>query len=58
MERVHPKGVVQEQAEGPEWVGQEGEEGVVPEQVQAQQGNVFVPNAERLHPMRLEFPVI
>jgi len=58
MERAHPKGVGQEQAEVPEWVGQGGEEGVVPEQVQAQQGSVFVPNAERLHPMRLEFPAL
>ena len=38
-----------------EWVDHEGEERVAPEQVQAQQGSVFVPNAELSHLMRLEF---
>ena len=55
MEQVHPEVVVQEQAEVLEWVDHEGEERVAPEQVQAQQGSVFVPNAELSHLMRLEF---
>ena len=55
MEQVHPEVVVQEQAEVPEWVDHEGEERVTPEQVQAQQGSVFVQNAELSHLMRLEF---
>ena len=47
--------MVQEQEEVLEWVDHEGEERVAPEQVQAQQGSVFVPNAELSHLMRLEF---
>lgn len=57
MEKVRPAGVGQEQAEVPEWLDHEGEEWVAPEQVQAQQGSVFVLNAERSHPMKLESPV-
>jgi len=58
MEQVHPEVVVKEQAEVLEWVDQEGEERVAPEQVQAQQGSVPVPNAELLHLMRLEYPAL
>ena len=54
-ELAHPEALVQEQAEVQEWVDHEGEEWVAPEQVQAQQGSVFVPNAELSHLMRLEF---
>jgi len=54
-EPVHPGGVVQEQAEVPEWVDLVREEWVAPEQVQAQQGSVLVPNAELSHLMNLEF---
>ena len=54
-EPVHPGGVVQKQAEVPEWVDLVREEWVAPEQVQAQQGSVFVPNVELSHLMRLEF---
>jgi len=45
------------QAEVQEWVGLAGEEWAAQEPVQAQQGSVFVPNAELSHLMRLEFPV-
>ncbi len=55
MEQVHLRVLVQALEEVLEWVDHEGEEGVAPEQVQAQQGSVFVPNAERSHLMRLEF---
>ncbi len=58
MEQVHPEVVVKEQAEVLEWVDQEGEERVAPEQVQAQQGSVPVPNAELLRLMRLEYPAL
>ena len=57
MERVHLGEVVQEQAEVLEWADHEGEEWAAQEPVQAQQGSVFVPNAELSHLMRLEFPV-
>ena len=53
-ELVHPGGVVQEQAEVPEWVDLEGEGWAAPEQVQAQQGNVYVLNAARLFLMKQE----
>jgi hypothetical protein len=55
MEQVHLRVLVQALEEVLEWVDQEGEERVAPEQVQAQQGSVFVPNAELSHLMRLEF---
>jgi hypothetical protein len=55
MEQDLPGGVVQEQAEVRGWVDLAREERVAPEQVQAQQGSVFVPNAELSHLMRLEF---
>jgi hypothetical protein len=54
-ELARPEALVQEQEEVLEWVDLVGEERVAPEQVQAQQGSVFVPNAELLHLMRLEF---
>ena len=57
MERVHLGEVVQEQAEVQEWVGLAGEEWAAQEPVQAQQGSVFVPNAERLLLMKSEHPV-
>ena len=57
-EQAHPGEVVQEQAEVAEWVDREGERWMAPEQVQAQQGSVFVPNAELSHLMRLEFLVL
>jgi len=50
--------VVREQEEVQEWVDLVGEEWAAPEPVQAQQGSVFVPNAELSYLMRLEFPVI
>ena len=55
MEQVHLRVLVQALEEVLEWVDHEGEERAAPEQVQAQQGSVFVPNAELLHLMRLEF---
>jgi len=55
MEQVHLRVLVQALEEVPEWVDLVGEERVAPEQVQVQQGSVFVPNAELLHLMRLEF---
>jgi hypothetical protein len=55
MEQVHLRVRVQALEEVLEWVDHEGEERVAPEQVQAQQGSVFVPNAELSHLMRLEF---
>jgi len=55
MEQVHLRVRVQALEEVLEWVDQEGEERVALEQVQAQQGSVFVPNAELSHLMRLEF---
>ncbi len=55
-EQVHPGRVVQALAEVLEWVDLGREEWVAPEQVQAQQGSVFVQNAERLFLMRSEFP--
>jgi hypothetical protein len=54
-EQVHLRVLVQALEEVLEWVDHEGEERVAPEQVQAQQGSVFVPNAELSHLMRLEF---
>jgi hypothetical protein len=57
MEQVHPEVVVKEQAEVLEWVDQEGEERVAPEQVQAQQGSVPVPNAERMPLTKPEYLV-
>jgi len=57
MERVHLGEVVQEQAEVLEWADHEGEEWAAQEPVQAQQGSVFVPNAERLLLMKSERPV-
>ena len=54
-ELAQPGRVVLEQGEAPEWVELAGEERVAPEQVQAQWGSVFVPNAELSHLMRLEF---
>jgi len=55
MEQVHLRVRVQALEEVLDRVDQEGEEWVAPEQVQAQQGSVFVPNAELSHLMRLEF---
>jgi len=55
MEQVHLRVRVQALEEVLEWVDQEGEEWVAPEQVQALEGSVFVPNAELSHLMRLEF---
>jgi len=55
MGQAHLGEVVQGQEEVLEWVDHEEEERVAPEQVQAQQGSVFVPNAELSHLMRLEF---
>jgi len=55
MEQVHLRVRVQALEEVLEWVDHEEEERVAPEQVQAQQGSVFVPNAEQSHLMRLEF---
>ena len=52
MELARPEALVQEQAEVPEWVDHEGEDRVAPEQVQAQQGSVFVLNAELSYLMR------
>jgi len=40
-----------------EWVDHEGGERVAPERVEAQQGSVFVPNAERLLLMKSGHPV-
>ncbi len=54
-ELARREALVQEQAEVLEWVDHEGEERVAPGRVQAQQGSVFVPNAELSHLMRLEF---
>ena len=54
-ELARPEALVQEQEEVLEWVDLVREEWVAPEQVQAQQGSVFVPNAELSHLMRLEF---
>ena len=54
-ELARPEALVQVLEEVLEWVDHEGEERVAPEQVQAQQGSVFVPNAELSHLMRLEF---
>ena len=54
-ELARREALVQEQEEVLEWVDHEGEERVAPEQVQAQQGSVFVPNAELSQLMRLEF---
>jgi len=55
MELARPEALVQVLEEVLEWMDHEGEERVAPEQVQAQQGSVFVPNAELSHLMRLEF---
>ena len=49
--------VVQEQAEGREWVDLVGEEWVAQEQEQVRQENVCVQNAERLLLMKWESPV-
>jgi hypothetical protein len=54
-EQIHLRVLVQALEEVLEWVDHEGEERAAPEQVQAQQGSVFVPNAELSHLMRLEF---
>lgn len=54
-ELARREALVQEQEEVLEWVDHEGEERVAPERVQAQQGSVFVPNAELSQLMRLEF---
>jgi len=53
-ELARAEALVQEQAEVQEWADLVGEGRVAPEQVQAQQGSAFVPNAELLHLMRLE----
>jgi hypothetical protein len=55
MEQAHLRVLVQALEEVLEWVDHEGEERVAPERVQAQQGSVFVPNAELSQLMRLEF---
>ena len=55
MEQVHLRVLVQALEEVLEWVDHEGEERAAPEQVQAQQGSVYVPNAELSFLMRLEF---
>jgi hypothetical protein len=55
MEQVHPEVVVQALEEVLKWVDHEGEERAAPEQMQAQQGSVFVLNAELSHFMNLEF---
>jgi len=54
-ELARPEALVQVQVEVREWADHEGEGWAAPEQVQAQQGSVFVPNAELSHLMRLEF---
>jgi hypothetical protein len=54
-EQVHLGVVVQVQVEVREWADHEGEGWAAPEQVQAQQGSVYVPNAELSFLMRLEF---
>jgi hypothetical protein len=58
MEQVHLRVLVQALEEVLEWVDHEGEERAAPEQVQVQEGSVFVPNAELSHLMRLEFLVL
>jgi len=55
-ELARAEALVQEQAEVQEWADLVGEGRVAPEQVQAQQGSAFVPNAELLRLMRLELP--
>ena len=55
MEQAHLRVLVQALEEVLEWVDHDGEERVAPERVQAQQGSVFVPNAELSQLMRLEF---
>jgi hypothetical protein len=55
MEQAHLRVLVQALEEVLEWVDHEGEERVAPERVQAQQGSVFVLNAELSQLMRLEF---
>jgi hypothetical protein len=57
MEQAHLRVLVQALEEVLEWVDHEGEERVAQERVQAQQGSVFVPNAELSQLMRLEFLV-
>jgi hypothetical protein len=54
MEQVHLRVLVQALEEVPEWVGLVREEWVAPEQVQAQEGNVYVLNAARLLLMKQE----
>ena len=54
MEQVHLRVLVQALEEVLEWVDHEGEERVAPEQVQAQEGNVYVLNAARLLLMKQE----
>ena len=55
MEQVRPGVVVKEQEGVLGWVELEEEGWEAPEPAQAQQGSVFVPNAELSHLMRLEF---
>jgi hypothetical protein len=57
MEQDHPGGVVQEQAEMPERVGQDRGKWVVPKRVQDLEENVSAPSTERKSPMRPEFLV-
>jgi hypothetical protein len=54
MEQVHLRVLVQALEEVPEWVDLVREEWVAPEQVQAQEGNVYVLNAARLLLMKQE----
>jgi hypothetical protein len=58
MEQDHPGGVVQEQVEMPERVGQDRGEWMVPERVQDLEENVYAPSAERKSPMRPKFPFL
>jgi hypothetical protein len=57
MELVHSGGVVQEQAEVPEWVGHKRGERAAPEPVRVRLENVYVRSAEQLLFMKLVSPV-
>ena len=57
-EQVHLRVLVQVLVEVPEWVELAEGEWVAQEQVQAQQENVFVPDAVLPYPMRLVYLVI
>ena len=56
MEQAHLRVLVQALEEVLEWVDHDGEERVAPERVQAQQGSVFVPNAELSQPHEVGIP--